>query len=367
MNAAFKKQWAAADAASDAEQDADDIKTKIPARKTGGDAADSYDRAKESLEKYTARLTAEANAQGQGAAATEEAKANAQLLTAAQQAGIPVTQKVLDQMQDLAQDAAEAADALAKAKVASDISRGQQTALLTPQDLAIANQLKGIYGDDIPAALRSSEAASLRFNSTIQQLGQLGQQVNSGFLVDFEPQIRNGASAMDALKTAGVSALGKIADKLAQMAADNLWSSAFGGTSGGGLLGLLGVGGSPASNTSAINASNATLASGTGGAFYGPGFASGTDNAPGGMSLVGENGPEILNIPKGAQVIPNDILRNGGGGGVNVNAGSTVVIQGDASDKTVALIKAALAQHDATLPGRIVSTVRDAKARRVLA
>ena len=34
-------------------------------------------------------------------------------------------------------------------------------------------------------------------------------------------------------------------------------------------------------------------------------FASGTDFAPGGMALVGERGPEILNVPRGAQVIPN--------------------------------------------------------------
>jgi hypothetical protein len=33
-------------------------------------------------------------------------------------------------------------------------------------------------------------------------------------------------------------------------------------------------------------------------------FAVGTRNAPGGMSLVGERGPELLNIPRGAQVVP---------------------------------------------------------------
>ncbi len=34
-------------------------------------------------------------------------------------------------------------------------------------------------------------------------------------------------------------------------------------------------------------------------------FAGGTDSAPGGMALVGEKGPEIVNLPRGAQVIPN--------------------------------------------------------------
>jgi hypothetical protein len=57
--------------------------------------------------------------------------------------------------------------------------------------------------------------------------------------------------------------------------------------------------------------SASTLANNTGGAFFGTGFASGTDNAPGGLALIGENGPEILNIPKGLQVIPNDVLKSG--------------------------------------------------------
>lgn len=75
-------------------------------------------------------------------------------------------------------------------------------------------------------------------------------------------------------------------------------------------------------------------------------FAKGADRAPGGLSIVGENGPELLNIPRGSQVVPNDMLRNGSdGAGMTVHAGSTVVIQGDASEKTVALIKAALAQR----------------------
>lgn len=37
-----------------------------------------------------------------------------------------------------------------------------------------------------------------------------------------------------------------------------------------------------------------------------PGFAAGTRNAPGGLSLVGERGPELVHLPRGASVIPND-------------------------------------------------------------
>ena len=38
------------------------------------------------------------------------------------------------------------------------------------------------------------------------------------------------------------------------------------------------------------------------------GFADGTGNAPGGWSMVGEKGPEIMHVPRGAQIIPNHAL-----------------------------------------------------------
>jgi hypothetical protein len=51
-----------------------------------------------------------------------------------------------------------------------------------------------------------------------------------------------------------------------------------------------------------------------------PGFAGGTMNAPGGMALVGERGPELVNLPRGSQVIPNHKLgRSGGGSRISVN------------------------------------------------
>ena len=46
-----------------------------------------------------------------------------------------------------------------------------------------------------------------------------------------------------------------------------------------------------------------------------PFFASGTNSAPGGMAVVGENGPELVNLPRGAQVIPNHAIRNASSGG----------------------------------------------------
>jgi len=49
-----------------------------------------------------------------------------------------------------------------------------------------------------------------------------------------------------------------------------------------------------------------------------PKFAVGTQNFGGGMALVGERGPELVTLPKGAGVIPNDKLGGISGGGVQV-------------------------------------------------
>lgn len=47
-----------------------------------------------------------------------------------------------------------------------------------------------------------------------------------------------------------------------------------------------------------------------------PAFAKGTNFAPGGLALVGERGPELINLPRGSQVYPNG--RGPGGGDVHV-------------------------------------------------
>lgn len=54
-----------------------------------------------------------------------------------------------------------------------------------------------------------------------------------------------------------------------------------------------------------------------------PKNAMGTNNFSGGLSLVGEKGPELVSMPRGSQVVPNNLLRNafanGMGGGTSNN------------------------------------------------
>lgn len=59
-----------------------------------------------------------------------------------------------------------------------------------------------------------------------------------------------------------------------------------------------------------------------------PGFANGTNFAPGGDALVGERGPEVIRLPKGSQVIPNHNLK-GLSGDTNITLAGNLGISGD--------------------------------------
>jgi phage-related protein len=51
-----------------------------------------------------------------------------------------------------------------------------------------------------------------------------------------------------------------------------------------------------------------------------PGFADGVRNFGGGMAIVGERGPELVNLPKGSDVFSNEESRRmtSGGGGITI-------------------------------------------------
>jgi hypothetical protein len=229
-------------------------KTTITPRNNADDpSAAAFEKASIAVAKHTAETLADTAAVDLGAGALEEMKTEAKLLATAQESGLPITQKMRDKIQDLAQDAGDATAALAKAKMISETAFARGTVFLTPEDAAIANQLKGIYGTDIPAALASTEAAALRVNNIFKDIATTGQDVNRGLFVDFTSNLRNGVSAWEAFKTAGTNALGKISDKLASMAADALWKAAFPTGSGSAFLNLIGLGGSDANPGSAAN------------------------------------------------------------------------------------------------------------------
>lgn len=113
-------------------------------------------------------------------------------------------------------------------------------------------------------------------------------------------------------------------------------------------------------------------------------FAKGTNSAPGGLAIVGEEGPELVNLPRGAQVIPNDITRgilngprvpsvrqvaNQNGDSVKVDVGVTV----DDSGNLQAYVRnvsretttSGIREYDRGSMGRTVSNIAEARRRNI--
>ncbi|WP_127111981.1 hypothetical protein [Shimia sediminis] len=122
-----------------------------------------------------------------------------------------------------------------------------------------------------------------RANEEQNLFGQLGQDLKSSIL--------DAATATGDL-SGGLEGVAKALERAAYEAL------IFGS---GPLAGLFGFGG------------GSGLVGGLLGAIGIPGFARGTDSAPGGLAKVGEEGPELVHLPRGSKVIPNHKLGQGGG------------------------------------------------------
>jgi hypothetical protein len=93
-------------------------------------------------------------------------------------------------------------------------------------------------------------------------------------------------------------------------------------------------------------------------------FAEGTNSAPGGLALVGEKGPELVNLPRGSQVIPNNVTRSMMGSGGAVVYSPSIDARG-ASVEAVARLAQILEQDRATFAARTVATIQQARRGRV--
>lgn len=171
---------------------------------TGG-GVDRLDAAADSIEKRTAALNAEAGAIDLGTAARERAKVEAQLMavavqanTAAGKADTAATAEQRKRINEVADAYSKAAEAIQKARVASSIKFDSQTALLSPEDVQIASQLKGLY-PDVATALGSVEAQAMRTNEVLRGMsGVLSSQLTTGLtdILDGTKSVSQGFSDM---------------------------------------------------------------------------------------------------------------------------------------------------------------------------
>ncbi|MBR0764149.1 hypothetical protein [Bradyrhizobium japonicum] len=158
-----------------------------PTKTSTSRTVDKLDTAADSIEKRTAALQAEAAGLDLTTAARERAKVAAQLETVAMQANAAagkgegvVTAEQRQRIQEVTQAYSEATEAIERATVAQSIRRGRQTSLLDPQDVQIAEQLKGLY-PDVGTALNSVEASAMRTNEAMRSIGStMSSSMTSG-------------------------------------------------------------------------------------------------------------------------------------------------------------------------------------------
>jgi hypothetical protein len=172
-------------------------------------------------------------------------------------------------------------------------------------------QLKKDFAERI-SLIEQLQAATERF-ATIQQY-------NSVFVNSFADGLTSIVTGTKSVKEAFKDMEKSIVESISRIAAQNLAEALFGGKNGIGSIfqGLFGSSGQSGSlDWSKLFQSifGSLFGGSSGGAGFGQGingYATGTRFAPGGMALVGERGPELINLPRGSQVIPNDVLRRKG-------------------------------------------------------
>lgn len=199
----------------------------------------------------------------------------------------------------------------------------------------VRTQISGLASEYVSAVanLDMLKEAQDRFNAVVD----FTKNVTGSFFSDFSNQLQKGASVWDSFKNAGLNALNTISSKLIEMASSNLVGSLFGSFNPGGGGGFL------SSLLGSI-----------------PGFANGTNNAPGGLAWVGENGKELVNLPGGSQVIPNHALRGGNTNHTaasNSNVSMSISISGSSTaEEKQQMAEAILRQARAEMPGIALET-----------
>lgn len=217
---------------------------------------------------------------GKTGIAAETLRFELDLLQKAEDKGRSATAEQIKVLKEKAAAYGEIAERVAAARMNEELMFERQQMFRSPSEQRVFGELRNL-GIDPSSAAGEQIAQQIRLNEALQQSIDLSKDFASTFVSD----ILSGKSATEAL----TNALSKMADRLLSMAMDqainSLFSSLFGGMGG--------FGGGKSFFPSAPL----------------PMYADGTNYAPGGFAIVGERGPELVNLPRGSQVVPNHKMR----------------------------------------------------------
>ncbi|MGY3117712.1 phage-related tail protein [Bradyrhizobium sp. S3.14.4] len=253
---------------------------------------DQFDVSIDSINKHIATLNADTAAMFQNNASRAQLRAEFQALTAIMRDEGEVTQEQIDKYEKLRQSMS--------AQQALEQSGIQLTKEHSDAFLAASRNIK-------QAADQHDQAAV-----SLQKLNSASATVGSALETAFADAVVEGKNLNDVLSS--------LIKTLEKAAINSVFASIFGAPASGGLSPFAGF-------------------------IKGiiPGFADGTDSAPGGLAWVGENGKELMNVPRGSQIIPNNVASQ-------ITSGSTVqntfYVSGDVSPATIdKLAQSVVAAH----------------------
>lgn len=285
------------------------------AKKTA-EARDQYDRAKDGIEKHTARLIADTDAIGLGVGAQEEFRAKAALVTAAKQAELEITPKLTAEIDKLAKAAGVAGQARAEKSAQSQADFARETVFLSDVEKQIAAVNFQLHGDQWKNYGDSALSNTLRIVDSLKLVKDAAGTFASGLAKDLATGVPGVQALQNALKTLASSVLDASIKKLVDQGLSSL-ASALTGAAGGAVAGA---------GQAATMTAGATEAAGiltTAGSSVGASILAGATEA---ANILG------LTIPPAASALPTAGALTGaevGGGGIvagtALTEGGTVV------------------------------------------
>lgn len=224
-------------------------------KKKEKESLDPFERAVAQVERRTAVMNAETKAIDLGAAAQQRARIEVELETAAKRANEAAGLKNTEVTEKQRAKITELADAYMRASQAAEQAN---------------------------SPLRQFARDARDTDRMLQETAVGGLRTLEDGLVDIITGTESVSEAFKKMANAILADLARIAIR-----------QAITGPLAGALGGLLGGGSSIGSSI--------------------PRYADGTDFHPGGLAIVGERGRELVKLPRGSQVIPNNVLRRSGG------------------------------------------------------
>jgi hypothetical protein len=301
--------------------------SRLPPPPASAEARTAFDREIERITRHTEQINADTRSMFANTAVHAQLRAEFQLLNAARLTNKNITSDQIAEYERLRSEGIEPLIALERAHI--KLSEDQANKLLSASERA-------------KTATANYAAAAQKLQDINQLSSTLGSALSSAFadaVVEGKKLNEVLASLIKTLEKAAINQLFASFFQPRGGAATSIFGSLFAPSAGG-----------------AAAAPNLNIT----GSLY----QTGTDFARGGVAMVGEAGPELVRLPTGAQVIPNDVLKSIGGNAGSIIYSPAIDARG-ASVEAVARLAQVLEQDRRTFTARTVDVIQRARRSRI--